>query len=361
MGAPAGKCTIAVDTMGGDLGPTEFIRGLLYATEELKLDCNFILVGKGRLLERLLKVRKLRADPSTIRIHHTSQVIGMEEKPIQALKKKKDASMVQAIELVRAGQANAMVSCGNTGALMAGGTLRLRPLEGVDRPALGIIIPSRKKPCVLIDVGANPESDATNLLHNAVLGSNYAKAALGIARPKVALLTIGTEEGKGNSLINQTHTVMQRLDGIINYAGPIEGFQIFEGDVDVIVCDGFVGNVVLKSSEALFGFIGSTIKEEMVRNPKRMIGAALSKSAFRDMKIRLSPDQHAGAPLLGIKGNILKTHGSSNFTAIGNAMRIARELVRHDMIDSIRTEIHQANALIRPQPTEQADAPVSEE
>ncbi|PXA02965.1 phosphate acyltransferase PlsX [Coraliomargarita sinensis] len=354
MGARAGRCTIAVDTMGGDLGPTEFIRGLLYATEELKLDCNFTLVGKGRLLERLLKVRKLHVDPSTIQIHHAAEVIGMHEKPVQALKKKKDSSMLQAIGLVKDGKADAMVSCGNTGALMAGGTLRLRPLEGVDRPALGIIIPSRKKPCVLIDVGANPESDATNLLHNAVLGSNYAKAALGIEKPRVALLTIGTEEGKGNSLINKTHTMMQKLDDIIDYAGPIEGFQIFDGNVDVIVCDGFVGNVVLKSSEALFGFVGSTIKEELVRNPKRMIGAALSKSAFRDMKIRLSPDQHAGAPLLGIKGNILKTHGSSNYIAIANALRIASQVVKHDMIDTIHAEINQANRLVQTPKTEEA-------
>lgn len=346
MGSRAGRCTIAVDTMGGDLGPTEFIRGLLYATEELKLDCNFTLVGKGRLLERLLKVRKFHVDPETIQIHHASEVIGMGEKPIQALKRKKDSSMLQAIELVRDGRAGAMVSCGNTGALMAGGTLRLRPLEGVDRPALGIIIPSRKKPCVLIDVGANPESDAINLLQNAVLGSNYAKAALGIEQPKVALLTIGTEEGKGNSLINKTHAMMQNVNGIINYTGPIEGFQIFDGNVDVIVCDGFVGNVVLKSSEALFGFVGNTIKEELVRNPKRMIGAALSKSAFRDMKVRLSPDQHAGAPLLGIKGNVLKTHGSSNYIAIANALRIASQVVRHDMIDSICSEINQTNALV---------------
>lgn len=346
MGTRAGKCTIAIDAMGSDLGPTEFIRALLYATEELKLDCNFTLVGKGRLLERLLKVRKFSVDPNTIQIHHASQVIGMDEKPIQALKTKKDASMVQAIALVKDGKADAMVSCGNTGALMAGGTLRLRPLQGVDRPALGIIIPSQKKPCVLIDVGANPESNSTNLLHNAVLGSNYAKAALGIERPKVGLLTIGTEAGKGNSLINETHIMMQKIDGIIHYAGPIEGFQIFDGDIDVIVCDGFVGNIVLKSSEALYGFIGKTIKEELVRNPKRMIGAALSKSAFRDMKVRLGPDQYAGAPLLGIKGNILKTHGSSNYTAIANALRITRQIVEHDMLDSIQSDINQANSLL---------------
>jgi glycerol-3-phosphate acyltransferase PlsX len=196
-------------------------------------------------------------------------------------------------------------------------------------------------------VGANPESTALNLVHNAVLGANYAKAALGCENPRVGLLTIGTEEGKGNSLINATHTDLQKIDKqVIYYVGPIEGFQIFDGDVDVIVCDGFVGNIVLKSSEALFGFIGNTMKEELFRNPKRKIGAALSKSAFRDMKVRLSPDQHAGAPLLGIKGNILKSHGSSNYVAIANALRIAREVVMHDMIDSISSDINQANDLI---------------
>lgn len=347
MGAPGGRCTIAVDTMGSDLGPSEFIRGLLYATEKLELDCEFTLVGKGRLLERLLKVRKLTIDPGKIHIHHASEVVSMDDKPIQALKKKKDSSMAQAIELLREGKADAVVSCGNTGALMAGGTLRMRPLDGVDRPALGIIVPSKRKPFVLIDVGANPESTPINLMHNAVLGSNYARAALGVEKPRVALLTIGTEEGKGNSLINATHTYLQMInDKVIHYVGPIEGFQLFDGGVDVVVCDGFVGNIVLKSSEALFGFIGSTMKEELIRNPKRILGAALSKSAFRDMKVRLSPDQHAGAPLLGLKGNILKSHGSSNYIAIANALRIAREVVTHDMIDSISSDINQANDLI---------------
>ncbi len=346
MGASAVNCTIAVDTMGGDLGPTEFIRGLFYATEELKLDCNFILVGKERLLQRLLKVRKLNIDASRLSIHNATEVIGMDEKPIQALKRKKDSSMVQAIGLLKEGKAQAVLSCGNTGALMAGGTLRMRPLKGVERPALATIVPSKKKPFVMIDVGANPESTAENLVHNAVLGANYAQAALGHQNPRVALLTIGTEEGKGNSLINKTHGYLQKIHGVINYVGPIEGFQLFDGDVDVVVCDGFVGNIVLKSSEALFGFIGSTIKEELLRNPKRKIGAALSASAYKDMKLRLGPDQHAGAPLLGLQGNILKSHGSSNFVAIANALRIAQEIVKHDMIDSISSDINQANALI---------------
>ncbi|WP_269525130.1 phosphate acyltransferase PlsX [Coraliomargarita parva] len=347
MGASAVNCTIAVDTMGGDKGPTEFIRGLFYATEELRLDCRFILVGKQRLLERLMKVRKLDVYKDRIKVLNTTEVIGMHEKPIQALKRKKDSSMVRAIELLKDGTADAVVSCGNTGALMAGGTLRMRPLPGVDRPALASIIPSKRKPFVFLDVGANPESTAENLVHNAVLGSNYAKAALGIERPRVALLTIGTEEGKGNSLINKTHGYLDRLNGLINYIGPIEGFQLFEGEVDVVVCDGFVGNIVLKSSEALFSFIGTTIKEEMLRNIKRKIGAALSASAFKSMRVRLSPDQNAGAPLLGLQGNILKSHGSSNYIAIANALRVAREVVTHDMIDSIRSEIQQANQLIQ--------------
>lgn len=347
MDAPDGKCTIAVDAMGSDLGPTEFIRGLTYATEKLKLDCDFTLVGKGRLLERLVNVRQFSVDPARIRIHHASEVVSMHDKPIQALRTKKDSSMVQAIELLRDGKADAVVSCGNTGALMAGGILRMRPLDGVDRPALGIIVPSKRKPFVLIDVGANPESTALNLMHNAVMGANYAKAALGREKPRVALLTIGTEEGKGNSLVNASHGLLQAIKGqVIDYVGPIEGFQLFDGEVDVVVCDGFVGNIVLKSSEALFGFIGGTMKEELIRNPKRILGAALAKSAFRDMKTRLSPDHHAGAPLLGLKGNILKSHGSSNYVAIANALRIASEVVKHDMIDSICSDINQANDLI---------------
>ena len=347
MGAQAVNCTVAVDTMGSDLGPTEFIRGLFYAIEELKLSSRFILVGNARLLRRLLKVRKLDLHEDRIQVLDATEVIGMHEKPIQALKRKKDSSMVRAIELLKDGTAQAVVSCGNTGALMAGGTLRMRPLDGIDRPALASIVPSKRKPFVFLDVGANPESTAIHLVHNAVLGANYAKAALGLDNPRVALLTIGTEEGKGTSRINKTHAYLENLDEVLHYTGLIEGFQLFEGEIDVVVCDGFVGNIVLKSSEALFSFIGSTMREELVRNTKRKLGAALSASAFKDMKTRLSPDNHAGAPLLGLNGNVLKSHGSSNYVAIGNALRAAQKVVTHDMIDSIRADIKQANDVIQ--------------
>ncbi len=340
------SCTIALDTMGGDKGPTEFIRALSFAIEELKLSHNFVLVGKERLLERLLKMRNLSDYSSRISLCGSTQTIGMDEKPVQALRSKKDSSMVKAIGLLKDKKADALVSCGNTGALMAGSTLRLRQIQGVDRPALATVIPGKKTPFVLIDVGANPESTAKHLVHNAVLGSNYAKTVLKTRNPRVALLTIGTEEGKGNNLINQTHLLLQKIDHTINYIGPIEGFQLFDGNIDVVVCDGFVGNIVLKSSEALFGFIGATMREELVRNLKRKIGAALSKSAFKDMKTRLSPDKHAGAPLLGLRGNVLKTHGSSNYVAIANALRIAGEIVSQDMVHSIKNDIDQVNQRI---------------
>lgn len=340
------NCTVAVDMMGSDLGPAEFVRGIDYALNKLELDSHFILVGNGRLIERLIKAAKLDAFASKLSIHHAAEVIAMDEKPIQALKSKKDSSMAQALKLLKQEQAQALVSCGNTGALMAGGTLRLRPLKGVERPALATIIPTKKTPFVLVDVGANPECTPENLVHNAVLGSNYAKAALKIERPRVALLTIGTEEGKGNNLVNQTHPLLQKMEGIIHYIGPIEGFQLFEGAVDVVVCDGFVGNIVLKTSEALFKFVGGTIKEELLRNPKRKIGAALSAAAYRDMKARLSPDNYSGAPLLGLAGNILKSHGASNSVAIGNALRISQEIVAHDMLESIASDIQAANKVL---------------
>ncbi len=354
MAGSEGICTVAVDAMGGDLGPTEFIRGLGYAVEELKLDCRFILVGKARLLERLLRARGLDG-LDAISVLDAPEVIGMDEKPVQALKRKKKSSMVQGIELVREGTAQALVSCGNTGALMAGGTLRLRPLEGVERPALAIIVPSRSKPFVLIDVGANPETTAEQMVHNAILGTQYARSALNRARPRVALLTNGTEEGKGTPLIRKSHAYLDQLGPLIDYVGPIEGFQLFAGEMDVVVCDGFVGNLVLKVSEGLFEFIGTTIKEELVRNTKRKIGAVLSKSAFRDMRTRLGPDQHAGAPLLGLCGNILKTHGSANRIAIANALRIANEIVTHDMIEAICRDIRTANEKIRRVPAEETN------
>ena len=340
------KCTIAVDVMGSDKGPTEFIRALIYLKSKNTLRSDLILVGQKKLLERLISVKKKEIQTERLRIVDATEVIGMEEKPILALKKKKNSSMLKAIELVKNNEAGAMVSCGNTGAMMAGGTIRLRPIEGIGRPALAAIIPSKKDPFVFLDVGANPEADPTNLMHNAILGKHYAQARLNIEHPRVGLLTIGTEQGKGTPNIAKTHEYLSKLDGIINYVGLIEGFQLFDGDIDVVVCDGFVGNVLLKSSESLFSFIGDTIKKELVRNIKRKIGAVLSASAFKDMKSQLNPDDRSGAPLLGLNGNIIKSHGSSNDVAIASSIIAAQTIVECDIIDGIKSDILLANKKI---------------
>ncbi len=335
-----------MDVMGSDRGPTEFIRALIYLKSKNTLRSDLILVGQKKLLERLIDVKKKELQTEHIHILDATEVIGMDEKPILALKKKKDSSMLKAIELVKNNEAGAMVSCGNTGAMMAGGTIRLRPIEGIGRPALAAIIPSKKDPFVFLDVGANPEADPTNLMHNAILGKHYAKARLNIEQPRIGLLTIGTEQGKGTPNIAKTHEYLSKINGIINYVGLIEGFQLFDGDIDVVVCDGFVGNVLLKSSESLFSFIGDTIKKELVRNIKRKIGAVLSASAFKDMKSQLNPDDRSGAPLLGLNGNIIKSHGSSNDVAIASSIIAAQTIVECDIIDGIKSDILLANKKI---------------
>mgnify|MGYP001334113527 CR=1 FL=1 len=338
--------TIAVDVMGSDKGPTEFIRALVHLNNQGDLHSNLVLVGQKRMLERLIEIRKSKLNLEQITILDAREVIAMDEKPISALKKKKDSSMLKSIELLRNKEAHAMVSCGNTGALMAGGTIRLRPIEGIDRPALAAIIPSKKSPFVFLDVGANPEAGPVNLMHNSILGKHYAQARLNIKNPKIGLLTIGTEQGKGTPNIITTHQYLTQIDGTINYAGLIEGFQLFDGSVDVVVCDGFVGNILLKSSESLFSFIGDTIKKELLRNIKRKLGAALSASAFKDMKSQLNPDDRSGAPLLGLNGNIIKSHGSSNAVAIASAILAAQAIVDCDMLDLIKSDILLANQKI---------------
>jgi glycerol-3-phosphate acyltransferase PlsX len=183
-------------------------------------------------------------------------------------------------------------------------------------------------------------------MHNAILGKHYEQARLNIKNPKIGLLTIGTEQGKGTPDIITTHQYLSQIDGTINYAGLIEGFQLFDGSVDVVVCDGFVGNILLKSSESLFSFIGDTIKKELLRNIKRKLGAALSASAFKDMKSQFNPDDRAGAPLLGLNGNIIKSHGSSNAVAIASAILAAQTIVDCDMLDLIKSDILLANQKI---------------
>jgi phosphate acyltransferase len=333
--------------MGGDLGPAEVVAAVKLALQSPTLN-PITLVGDEAVLGPLLKDAGLARSPR-LSIHHASEVITMDDKPLNALKRKKDSSMVRAIELVKAGEAGVVVSCGNTGALMAGGTLRLRTMEGIARPALGAICPRQGGHFVLIDAGANPEAKPDHLVHNAILGSHYCRVMLGVKSPRVGLMTIGTEEGKGNALITETNELLKRVgngNGIINYAGPIEGFHVFMEHVDVVVCDGFVGNIMLKSWESLVKFFKAMLKEEMQANPLRLTGGLLSKGAFDALKERINPERYGGAPLLGLNGHIIKAHGSSNRRAMRSAIVGAGELIKADMNHHIEADVARANQLL---------------
>lgn len=336
---------IAVDAMGGDLGPAEVVAAVKLAFAQAHAISPITLVGDQAVLTPLLKESGLSLS-DRLAIFHASEVVTMDDKPLNALKKKKDSSMVRAIELVKNGEASAVVSCGNTGALMAGGALKLRTMEGIARPALAAICPREGGHFVLIDAGANPEAKPEHLVHNAILGSHYCRVMLGVKSPRVGLITIGTEDGKGNALITETNEMLRRVGGILNYAGPIEGFHVFAEHVDVVVCDGFVGNIMLKSWESLVKFFQGMLKQELKANPLRMTGAMLSKGAFNALKERINPERYGGAPLLGLNGNILKAHGSSSRRAIRSAINAANAVLKADMNHHIEADVARANELL---------------
>jgi len=337
---------IAVDAMGSDLGPSEIVEAVKLALAEFP-DLNPItIVGDQMIIRPLLSSVGLANHPK-LGFFQASEVITMDDKPLVALKRKKDSSMVRAIELVKSGEAGAAVSCGNTGSLVAAGILKLRTLEGVDRAALAPIVPRKNGYFILVDAGANPEAKPEHLVHNAILGSHYCRMELHIEKPRVGLLTIGTEEGKGNALIAETHEFLKRIDTLINYIGPVEGFQVFNDEVDVVVCDGFVGNICLKSWESLVKFFGSELKSFLYANPLRMLGGKLAKGAFSDLKRRIEPERYGGAPLLGLKGNLIKAHGSANRQAFKNAIRDANEMIKTNLNIRIEADVALANAAIR--------------
>ena len=342
--------SLALDAMGSDRGPIEIVEGLklaLGAMTSNPLDEPILLVGREDELTAALDSVGLSGD-SRVRIVHADEVIGMDEKPMNAIKKKRNSSMMVALELVKAGNAKAILSCGNTGALMGGGTIKIRMIDGIERPALPTIIPGLDKFTVLIDSGANPDASPKHLAHNAILGANFAKIVLGVDEPRVGLLTIGTEEGKGGERIQETHELLKTIKGVIRYEGLVEGFHLFDGDVDVIVCDGFVGNVVLKSCESLFHVIGRHLKAELTKTPIRKVGALLARGAFTSLREHFSPSEYGAAPFLGLKAPVFKAHGSSDRHAIAGGIKIALNVIQHDMTDRILQDVTRVNRLIQP-------------
>lgn len=318
---------IAVDAMGGDFAPTEIVAGAVQAAQALSGIDKIYLVGDeqavGAELSRHAKV------PALIEVVHASEVVAMDELPALAVRQKKDSSINRTIDLVKRGDADAVVSAGNTGAAVVAATLKLRMLEGVARPAIAAVMPTEGRPVILIDAGANIDSDPDLMVQFAVMGDVYARVILKQENPVVGLLSIGGEDVKGNENTKEAFKMLS--ESHLNFRGNVEGHDLFDGHTDVAVCDGFVGNVVLKTTESVAGAITHWLKQEMTRNPVRLLGACLLRGAFRAMKARMDPEVYGGAPLLGANGVCIISHGASSAKAIRNAIRVANESVGHQL------------------------------
>jgi glycerol-3-phosphate acyltransferase PlsX len=325
---------IALDAMGGDYAPAVNIEGAIESVSDFE-DIDVILVGEESSIRRELDSK--RYPPDRISIKHASQVVRMDESPSAAIRKKKDSSIRRALELVKSGQADAFVSAGHSGVVMATALLLLGVSNYVDRPAIAAIMPTLKSPLVLIDAGANLHCKPENLLQFALMGSTYCRIILGRSEPKVALISTGEEDTKGNELTKETFKLLKEAD--INFTGNVDGKDIFTGNADVIVCDGFTGNVVLKTSEGLADALIRMIKREVVNLTAGRIGYLLIKPALKNFKKKTDYDEYGGAPLLGINGTCIISHGRSTAKAIKNAIRVASDFAENKVYEIIATAI----------------------
>lgn len=335
---------IVVDVMGGDQGPAAVIEGALKALEmpgNERIE-KLYLAGQQSAIEPILE--RLKASPSRVGILHASEVLTMEDKPTDALRKKKDCSMVRAIELVKDGEAQAVISPGNTGGLVATSAIKLRLLEGVERPAIATIMPTTDSEFVLLDAGANPEVKPLHLLQFAIMGECYARDLLGKPKPRVGLLSNGTEEMKGNDVTRDALKLCRKAD--FNFLGYVEGHDLFADRVDVVVTDGFVGNIVLKTIESMGKCVQTILRREFKKNPLRILGATIAYGGFRDIKHRMNPDSYGGAPLLGLNGTVVKVHGSAKAAMITNAVAQTANAFDHHLNDHIQEAILRANEWI---------------
>lgn len=335
---------IALDAMGGDYAPAVTVEGALETVREHK-DLEIILFGDEEQLKRELRGKKY--PHNRIHIQHTSQVVGMHESPITALRKKKDSSIKKAVDAVKNNEADAVVSAGNSGVAMAAALFILGKSEGVDRPAIAATMPTLKGTFVLLDAGANVDCKAENLLEFALMGSAYCKTILERPNPKIALLSIGEEDTKGNELTKEVFHMLKASD--LNFIGNIEGKDMFLGHADVVVCDGFIGNVVLKTTEGLAEAIMKMLKREISGISVGRVGYLLMKPAIRNFKKKTDYAEYGGAPLLGINGTCIISHGRSSARAIRNAIQVAMEFslksVHHIITDEIKA-IHARREIV---------------
>jgi phosphate acyltransferase len=324
---------IAVDAMGGDHAPAIEIEGAVQAAAQF--DVPVVLVGQKDKIQPLLE--KHDTAGVSVEIVHASEVITMEDSAANAARKKKDSSIRVAARLMRDSQVAGVVSAGNTGAVMATVKMVLGTLPVVDRPALSTVLPTQKaKPAILLDVGANVDCKPHHLEQFAVMGDIYSRTIFGIRRPRVGLLSIGEEDSKGNELTKEAFKSLKHAP--INFIGNVEGRDIFKGEIDVIVCDGFTGNVALKLSEGLIETFATMLRQELEKTIAAKVGYILAERAFRAFRRRLDYSEYGGAPLLGMKGITIVCHGRSNANAIKNAVRIAHDFCKHNVNQVIETE-----------------------
>lgn len=334
------RARIAVDAMGGDFAPDEIVAGAIRAQEEL--DVEVLLVGDPEQINASLK----RHNPSiSMQVIPAEGVIEMHEEPLSGIKRKPKASINVSMDLVKRKQADAVVSAGHSGAAMAAALLRLGRLPGIDRPAIGAVLPTMlSKPVLVLDVGANVDCRPKFLEQFAVMGSVYSRYVLGTEAPKVGLLNIGEEPSKGNDLAVRTHQMLEENPNL-NFIGNAEGRDVLSGDFDVVVCDGFVGNVLLKFAEAVGEIMLQILREELPQGLRGKLGVALLKPNLRRIKQRVDHAEHGGGLLLGVAGICIISHGSSQAPSIFNAIRMAKEAIDHRVLDRIRSQYEQVEAV----------------
>ena len=318
---------IALDAMGGDNAPEVTVAGALRAAREFPIE--IVLVGQREAIEQSLSRYPQRQRPTNLSVTHAAEVIGMDESPASSIRKKRESSISVGVELLKSKQADAFVSAGNTGAVVAASTLLVGLLPGIERPGIAILLPGVKGDTLLIDVGANIDPKPLHLLQYALMGEVYMRYVLGKNRPTVGLLNVGEEETKGTDFIKETYGMLEASG--VNFVGNVEGHDIFSGEFDVIVCDGFAGNVAIKTAESLARAVNILLKRSLAASPITRLGAWLARDALLKLRQEVDYAEHGGAPLLGVDGVSIIAHGASGGKAIKNAIRVAYESVRHQL------------------------------
>lgn len=316
---------IALDAMGHDQGPAPLLAGAALALREFPDISRLYLTGDTPRLEAELK--KIGCNDSRIEIIHATQVVEMGDSAVDAVRRKKDSSVSRAVELVKAGTADAIVSAGHTGAAVAASTIKLRTLPGIERPGIAATMPTETNLFLLIDAGANTDPTPRQMLDNAIMGAVYSKHVLGYENPSVGLMSIGTEDEKGNDFTRETFELLKASN--LNFRGNVEGHDLFENPVEVVVADGFTGNIVLKTSEAIAHAIFRWMKHEIKSGLVTSLGGLLAKPALKRIHKKTNSDEYGGSPLLGVNGVCIIAHGGSSPIAVKNAIRMAVESIRH--------------------------------